>query len=403
MENIRFFHVADLHLDSPFTGLKHLPTELFERIHNSTFASFEKVVKEAIARGIDFMILSGDLFDEEDRSIRAQAKLVKQFQILHSHHIPVYVVHGNHDHLGSRRLELDMPDNIHIFHEKTEVKQLTTRTGTLVDLVGFSYGTRHIRERRIGEYPKGTAERYTIGILHGSEGSMHSSHETYAPFTINELLDKNYHYWALGHIHQRRILHEEPFIVYPGNIQGRHRKETGVKGCYEVLLGEHQTELTFIPTHDLLWETCDVSLQGIARFGEVFQRIQQAVETINEDSLIEIVLTDAESLPENMMRKVENGDLLEALQSDMESHGELKWVHSIRRSPATTVLKERDPFLQDMISTLEYLEGEEWEEVLAELYEHPSIYRFLAPLEDEEKNDLIEETKHLLKSGGEKN
>ncbi|KPL61535.1 metallophosphoesterase family protein [Rossellomorea vietnamensis] len=403
MEDIKFFHVADLHLDSPFRGLKHLPKEVFERIHNSTFASFEKVVKEAIEREVDFMILSGDLFDEEDRSIRAQAKLAKQFQILHSHEIPVYVVHGNHDHLSSRRLELDMPDNIHIFHEKTEVKQLTTRKGTLVELVGFSYGTRHIRERRIGEYPKGTADRFTIGILHGSEGSMHSSHETYAPFTINELLEKNYHYWALGHIHQRRILHEEPFIVYPGNIQGRHRKETGAKGCYEVILGEHGTELTFIPTNDLIWETCGVSLHGIGRFGEVFQRIQGAMESISEDSLIEIVLTDGDSLPEDMMSKVENGDLLEALQSDIENQGKLKWVHSIRRSPGTTVLKERDPFLQDVISTLESLEGEEWKEVLAELYEHPSIYRFLEPLEVEEKNELIEETKHLLKSGGERN
>ena len=99
MENIRFFHAADLHLDSPFTGLKHLPTEIFERIHNSTFASFENLVKEAIVREIDFMILSGDLFDEEDRSIRAQAKLMKQFQILQSHDIHVYVVHGNHDYL----------------------------------------------------------------------------------------------------------------------------------------------------------------------------------------------------------------------------------------------------------------------------------------------------------------
>ena len=154
-------------------------------------------------------------------------------------------------------------------------------------------------------------------------------------FTVEELLEKNYHYWALGHIHERRILHEEPYIVYPGNIQGRHRKETGAKGCYEVVLGEHQTELTFIPTHDLLWEACNVSLQGIGRFGEVFQRIQQAMETINEDSLIEIVLTDEDSLPEEMMSKIENGDLLEALQSDFESHGELKWVHSIRRSPGT--------------------------------------------------------------------
>lgn len=402
MGKIRFFHVADLHLDSPFIGLKHLPKDVFERIYNSTFASFEKVVKEAIERQIDFMIISGDLFDEEDRSIRAQARLLKQFQLLDTNDIPVYVVHGNHDHLGSHRLELDMPGNIHIFNEKTEVKQLITKTGEMVDIVGFSYGSRHIRERRIGEYPKGVSGRYTIGVLHGSEGSLDSSHEPYAPFTIADLVEKNYHYWALGHIHERRILHEEPFIVYPGNIQGRHRREKGEKGCYEVVLDGYHTELSFIATHDLLWERCAVSLQGTKRFGEVFQRIQKAMESLTGESLIEIVLIDEESLSFEMRDRIESGELLEALQSDYESHGIVKWVHSIRLSPPTAGFGEHDPFKQEVILTLESMGGEEWKEAMAELYEHPSIYRFLSPLEEDEKNSLIQEAKHLL-SGGDRN
>ncbi|KAA0565151.1 metallophosphoesterase family protein [Rossellomorea aquimaris] len=402
MEKIRFFHVADLHLDSPFIGLKHLPKEVFERIHDSTFASFEKVVREAIHRDIDFMIISGDLFDEEDRSIRAQAKLLKQFNLLHSNNIPVYVVHGNHDHLGSYRLELDMPDNIHIFNAKTEVKQLTVKSGTIVDIVGFSYGTRHIQERRVADYPKRSGDRYTIGILHGSEGSVHSSHETYAPFSIRELLEKNYHYWALGHIHERQILHEEPYIVYPGNIQGRHRKETGAKGCYEVVLDHHHTELTFIQTHDLMWKTCSVSLQGVQRFGEIFQRIQQALESLEEgDMLIEVILTDDESLPQDMAGKIENGDLLEALQSEYESHQGLKWIHSIRWNHTESSRgMEQDPFKQEVMETLEGMGQEEWKDALAELYEHPSIYRFLNPLKEEEKKSLIEETEHLLQNKG---
>ncbi|MFC7784853.1 exonuclease SbcCD subunit D [Rossellomorea sp. GCM10028870] len=402
MDKIRFFHVADLHLDSPFIGLKHLPKEVFERIHNSTFASFERVVREAIHRQIDFMIISGDLFDEEDRSIRAQAKLLKQFNQLHAHNIPVYVVHGNHDHLGSYRLELDMPENIHIFNKDTEVKQVTTQSGETVDIVGFSYGTRHIRERRIEGFPKRSEDRYTIGILHGSEGSVHSSHETYAPFTISELLEKNYHYWALGHIHERQILHEDPFIVYPGNIQGRHRKETGMKGCYVVELDQHHTELSFIPTHDMMWKTCTVSLQGVHRFGEMFQRIQQALEPLNDgDMLIEVVLNHDESLPQDVVGKIENGDLLEALQSDYEGQEGVKWIHSIRWNQAQASRGiEQDPFKQEVMATLEGMNEEEWEDALAELYEHPSIYRFLDPLKEEEKKSLIEETEHLLQNKG---
>ncbi|NMH69577.1 DNA repair exonuclease [Bacillus sp. RO3] len=399
MGKIRFIHVADLHLDSPFIGLKHLPQDVFERIYNSTFASFEKVVDEAVRRQIDFMVISGDLFDEEDRSIRAQAKLLKQFNRLHSHNIPVYVVHGNHDHLGGYRLELDMPDNIHIFKEETEVKQLTTKSGESVDLVGFSYGKRHIEERRIEEYPERSQGRYTIGILHGSEGSVHSSHAVYAPFVLNDLLEKNYHYWALGHIHERQILHKEPFIVYPGNIQGRHRKETGEKGCYEVVLDHQHTELTFIPTHDLIWKTCHVSLSGVLRFGEVYQRIQNALESLKGDMFIEIVLTDDGSLPHNMKGKIENGDLLEALQSEYETQAGMKWVHSIKWSPSqSTREKEQDPFKLEVMSTLVNMTEEEWKEALAELYEHSSIYRFLERIEEDDRVILMEATKQLIQN-----
>jgi DNA repair protein SbcD/Mre11 len=38
-------------------------------------------------------------------------------------------------------------------------------------------------------------------------------------------------HWALGHIHERRLLSERPGIVFPGNIQGRHPQENGAKGC----------------------------------------------------------------------------------------------------------------------------------------------------------------------------
>ena len=315
MEKIRFIHCADLHLDSPFAGLKHLPAELFERIQNSTFAAFEKLVKTAIQRQVDFIVISGDLFDEEDRSIRAQAKLMNQFNLLGEKGIPVYVIHGNHDHLGGFRLKLDMPANVHIFNEATEVKELVTKSGALVKLAGFSYGNRHIRERRISEYPKQIKADYVIGMLHGSEGSIHSSHESYAPFSINELKEKQYHYWALGHIHKRQVLHQEPPIVYPGNIQGRHRKETGEKGCYLVELSQHGAVLEFIPTQDIIWGKVMLTLEGIERFGEIFELIERAAEEyeVNGDCLLQVDLIDFKNLNPDIIHAIENGDLLQAL------------------------------------------------------------------------------------------
>src|SRR5690625_6385033 len=79
-------------------------------------------------------------------------------------------------------------------------------------------------------------------------GSLHSNtgYGVYAPFYLRDLVEKDFDYWALGHIHQREILKENPHIVYPGNIQGRNRKEQGEKGCYYVTLSQASTTVSFV-------------------------------------------------------------------------------------------------------------------------------------------------------------
>ena len=104
--SMTFIHAADLHLDSPFVGLKYLPTQLFERMRESTFLAFSRLITFAIKEQVDFVLLSGDLYDGEERSLKAQLRLKKEFDRLHAAGIEVYVIHGNHDHLGGKWLDL---------------------------------------------------------------------------------------------------------------------------------------------------------------------------------------------------------------------------------------------------------------------------------------------------------
>ena len=69
-----------------------------------------------------------------------------------------------------------------------------------------------------------------IGLLHTSLDGR-PGHADYAPCSVEGLRSKGYAYWALGHVHQREEVSHEPWIAYPGNVQGRHAKETGTKGC----------------------------------------------------------------------------------------------------------------------------------------------------------------------------
>lgn len=106
LTDLTFIHAADLHLDSPFYGISHLPEPIFARIKESTFASVRHMIDAAVREHVDFILLAGDLFDEANRSLKAQLFLKKQFDRLRECGISVYVIFGNHDHLGGsgRRL-----------------------------------------------------------------------------------------------------------------------------------------------------------------------------------------------------------------------------------------------------------------------------------------------------------
>ncbi|EDL63482.1 metallophosphoesterase family protein [Bacillus sp. SG-1] len=403
MSEVRFIHTADLHLDSPFKGLKHLPEELFQRVKNSTFQSLERIVDKAIALKVDFVLMAGDLYDEEDRSIRAQARLKKQFERLDHTGIDVYVIHGNHDYLGNYWSHLQMPDNVKVFGSDVEAVIHQTDDGKQVHLYGFSYGTRHVHERKIAEYPVAAKDGgIHIGLLHGSEAGGTSAHEPYAPFTLNELKEKNYHYWALGHIHVRRELSSLPPVVYPGNIQGRHRKETGPKGCYAVTISNEETKMQFIETQEILWEKTSISLKGADSLSQVFDLCREEIELFRNTGVtfLEVEFTDIEGTDSDILNKIKNEEILEAFQDGEEHQENTVWVHSMRinESSRLAFVEGQETFLNDMIHTIEDWDQHQWEEVSSDLFLHPQAYRYIDKLDSEEQEKMKESVLSMLNS-----
>ncbi|MCI5151465.1 MAG: DNA repair exonuclease, partial [Candidatus Electrothrix sp. MAN1_4] len=90
---------------------------------------------------------------------------------------------------------------------------------------------------------------------------------------------KGYQYWALGHIHKQEVIAEEPHIIFPGCIQGRHIRETGAKGC--VLVSVHEdsvAEIEKIPLDVLRWSLCDIDLTDVDERRKVVERVRKSIE-----------------------------------------------------------------------------------------------------------------------------
>ncbi|MBS4177516.1 metallophosphoesterase family protein [Lederbergia citrea] len=403
MEGIRFIHTADLHLDSPFLGLNHLPKELFERIQESTFAAFEKVVDLAIEQAVDFVVIVGDLFDGEDRSIKAQARLRKQMERLRDAEIFAFITHGNHDHLAGSWLMLDMPENVQIFSSEVEMKSVTVKSGCNVHLYGFSYPERHVVDRKISEYEKVGEAHFHIGLLHGHCEGGSSLHQPYAPFSIVEVLQKDMDYWALGHIHKKQILNEDPFIVYPGNIQGRHRNEDGEKGCYIVTLeSSGHSQLEFHETDIIRWESVDLNCEENMGLTDLYTIITQHMETLNSIGLgimLEINLQNPSVISAELKLKIDNGEFLEMLQDGIDFTEAFVWPYKINLNFAAE--KENSTlidvsFIHMLNLAIKDMEKDTFDEAVSSLFSHIYGSRYLTQIEEIEKKALLESAKELI-------
>ncbi|EGP4509442.1 exonuclease SbcCD subunit D [Listeria monocytogenes] len=327
MKEIQFLHMADLHLDSPFIGLSTLPQPLFSAIQESTFQSLERITTVAIKEAVDFVLIAGDIYDSEDQSVRAQARFAKEMKRLEAANIPVFMIHGNHDFIEKHKEKLALPSNVHVFSEQVEVMSYKTVTGVSVNIYGFSYNERHIRSSRVGEYKiQGDAD-FHIALLHGSEVSSSEEHDVYAPFRVQEISRKGFDYWALGHIHKRQLLAESPSIYYPGNIQGRNRKESGEKGASIITLSEASTTIDFIGTSPIIWEEAVITLPENSEINAFYRETTKLLESYQGRShsyFLHIIVK-----MENK-QKIDTNDWLQMLQEEIEiTDNTFVWIHKL--------------------------------------------------------------------------
>jgi DNA repair exonuclease SbcCD nuclease subunit len=272
----RFLHAADIHLDSPLRELEQYDGAPVERIRGASRKAFCNLVDLAIAEKVSFVLFAGDLYDGDWKDHNTGLFFARQMSRLREADIPVFIVAGNHDAASQLTKTVPFPSNVHFFStKKPETKQIT---GCGVAIHGQGFHTRAVTDDLSTLYPEPIPGLFNIGLLHTSVDGR-EGHDPYAPCSVNGLLSKQYDYWALGHVHQREILHQEPWIVFPGNIQGRHARETGPKGATLVTVEERR--VISVDHHDLdvlRWSVCKIDVSGANSGDEILISIRKKLE-----------------------------------------------------------------------------------------------------------------------------
>ena len=410
---IRFVHAADLHLDSPFTGLMAVaPENVANTLYSATFDAYENIINLCISEEVDALLVAGDVYDGADRSLRAQLKFVEGLKRLDTEAIRSFVCHGNHDPLDGWQARLDYPPGCRRFGPEWEAVPVFEDPDRAL-IHGISYRKRDVTENlalRLGNVDPGP---FSIGLVHGNVGN-NPEHGAYAPCSLDDLAQSGVHYWALGHVHTRQVLNEQgPTVVYPGNPQGRHPNETGARGVYLVEVDDGgNVGLDFRPMDTVRWARLDSDIAALDTEQDLLDALHKGMQALldgadGQSVVVRVRLTGRGELNRKLRRPNMIEDLVEAINGEWDERSPFVWCERIEDASASPFDREArlkgSDFLAEVLRTADRSKTDP--ELLAglgtglsDLYQHHRFRSYLsnsAPNE-EEIAGLVEEAEAMI-------
>ena len=332
---IKFIHCADLHIDSPFKGVSDINSDLADLLYKATYDSFNNIITVALEEKVDAVLIAGDIYDSEDKSLRAQFKFRDGLKKLSAAGIPSFIVHGNHDPLNGWAATLRWPDNVHVFPSEPACLPLEKDGVKVANIYGVSYPRREIKENLATRFPEADRSLPCIALLHSNVGG-NAEHANYAPCSIEDLSALGMNYWALGHVHTYKKMGLPRYpIVYPGCSQGRNPSETGEKGCCLVTISEKADPIVkFIQTD--VFRHFSISLD-ISKL-ESIELVESAVVEAGRrnvaaadgcNCIFRVELTGRTDVNQELRRNKAVGDLLDQIRGDMAGDRPVAWMDKL--------------------------------------------------------------------------
>jgi DNA repair exonuclease SbcCD nuclease subunit len=324
-----FIHAADIHLDSPLRGLEAYEGAPVKAIRSATRRAFVNLIDLAIDRQVDFVLLAGDIYNGESRDYNTGLFFSRQMQRLREADIRVVMARGNHDAMTQVTRTVTLPKEVHELPPGKPTSVAFEDLGVVVH--GQSFDKRDCSQNLAANYPAATPGAFNIGLLHTSVGG-HEDHETYAPCTLDDLIARDYQYWALGHVHEAATLCKEPWIAFPGNLQGRHIRETGPRGCLLVDVDNGRVRARPQDVDVFRWYRVAADAEDCEDLDALIERAMDEIEALDEprESAVRLTLQGAGDVHQALCRDWERA-VAELRNAALQRFGGRIWIEKIER------------------------------------------------------------------------
>lgn len=334
MKEFSFLHISDLHLCEPFNHTIYLDGPI---LREEMWNSLKNAVDFANDRNIDFIFITGDIFNKDYFNIFYAGKF---FEILSKFNgKKIFIIFGNHDFADERNimLNIDLPENI-VFHFLNTIEEFKIDE---LDLSVFLHSwTKEVEIVPDFSSLKLTSKR-NILLLHSGT----TVDKSYMPVDVNVL--REFNYVALGHIHKPTKLSENAY--YPGSLTPLSIAETGAHG-------------------------------GI--YGRVGTRLETEFVALSNLRYFDILINVDETDPQNLVKSLKQNDGINILR--------LTFTGNLDLSLDTNYLKYE---LEKNYKSVQIVDNRKFNKLLieknSELFAKISEFAKLNNLNDEAENDLI--------------
>ena len=290
---MKFVHIADVHLDTPFKTISDRADIGVERRLEQRNA-LKKVIDYIKANNIEYLFISGDLYDQEyirESSISFLNDLFKQIP-----NTKIYIAPGNHDPYikNSFYATYSWNNNVKIFTNVVEKVENDN-----VNIYGFGFNNFEMNNNQIKDIILDEPEKINILITHGDLGES-----KYNPMKLNEIKSKGFDYVALGHIHKRD---DTSNIVYPGSLVSLGFDELGEHGMIVGEIIDKKLNKEFVKVDDRKFVEFELDVSNIISEEELIEKINSINE---ENELYKIILVGYRNFPINIDIKLINKNII---------------------------------------------------------------------------------------------
>lgn len=320
---MKFVHIADVHLDTPFKTISDRADLGVERRLEQRKA-LKKVVDYIKENNIEYLFISGDLYDEayvRESSISFLNNLFKEIP-----NTKIYIAPGNHDPYIKNSFYATYPwnENVKIF--TNDVEKVENEDA---NIYGFGFNNFEMNNNQIKDIVLDEPEKINILITHGDLGESR-----YNPMKLNEIKSKGFDYVALGHIHKRD---DSTNVVYPGSLISLGFDELGEHGMIVGEINNKELKKEFIKIDEREFVEKELDVSDILSEEELIEKINSINE---ENKLFKIILVGYRNFPININIKLINKNIIK-IKNNTKIKIELKENNSTLKGIFIKKLNER--------------------------------------------------------------